>query len=159
MSRKNLFYLLRSGDINDSDITSRLARVCQHPIKNFEINCDMILAPNTCTLYSSLICRWDFYYIFYSFWDINDNYFNWPINQLRNQYLQKFFKYSLYTCTLCSSLICRLDCDSILKVVVYNSFPKMSPIIYLYLLYRYQTQKRSSCYRALLKLIETWYLR
>ena len=27
--------------------------------------------------------------------------------------------------------ICRLDWDSILKVVVYNSFPKMSPIIYL----------------------------
>ena len=32
-------------------------------------------------------------YIFYIFWDINDNVFNWPINQLRN--LQKFFKYSL----------------------------------------------------------------
>ena len=41
----------------------------------------------------SLICRWDFDSIFYSFWDINDNYFNWPINQLRN--IQKFFKYSL----------------------------------------------------------------
>ena len=42
---------------------------------------------------SSLICCWDFYYIFYSFWDINDNYFNWPINQLRN--VHNFFKYSL----------------------------------------------------------------
>ena len=42
---------------------------------------------------SSLICRSDFDYIFYSFLDINDNYFNWPINQLMN--LQKFFKYSL----------------------------------------------------------------
>ena len=27
----------------------------------------------------------DFDNIFYTFWDINDNYFNWPINQLRNQ--------------------------------------------------------------------------
>ena len=26
---------------------------------------------------------------FYTFWDINDNYFNWPINELRNQ--QKIF--------------------------------------------------------------------
>ena len=33
----------------------------------------------------SFICRLDFDYIFYSFRDINDNYFNWPINQLRNQ--------------------------------------------------------------------------
>ena len=34
---------------------------------------------------SSFICRFDFDYIFYSFRDINDNWFNWPINQLRNQ--------------------------------------------------------------------------
>ena len=34
-----------------------------------------------------------FDYIFYSFRDINDNYFNWPINQLRN--LRNFFKHSL----------------------------------------------------------------
>ena len=34
-----------------------------------------------------------FDYIFYSFRDINDNYFNWPINQLRN--LRNFFKNSL----------------------------------------------------------------
>ena len=119
---------------------------------------------------SSLICRWDFDFIFYSFWDINDNYFNWPINQLKNlpkffkyspihapcaqvqytveifdfifysfwdindnyfnwpinqlRYLQKFFKYSLLHAPSCWRFICRLDCDSILKVVVYNSFPK-----------------------------------
>ena len=30
-----------------------------------------------------------FDYILYTFWDINDNYFNWPINELRNQ--QKIF--------------------------------------------------------------------
>ena len=35
----------------------------------------------------------DFDYIFYSIRDINDNYFNWPINQLRN--LRNFFKHSL----------------------------------------------------------------
>ena len=34
----------------------------------------------------------DFDYIFYSFRDINDHYFNWPINQLRN--LLEFFKHS-----------------------------------------------------------------
>ena len=33
-------------------------------------------------MYSKFIFRLDFDYIFYSFRDINDNYFNWPINQL-----------------------------------------------------------------------------
>ena len=47
-----------------------------------EVNWDMIftLASLIGTLCSSLICRWDFDYILYSFWDINDNYVNWPIN-------------------------------------------------------------------------------
>ena len=46
----------------------------------------------------------EFDYIFYSIRDINDNYFNWPINQLRNLR------------TLFGRFKCRLDCDSIYLV-------------------------------------------